>query len=305
MVQLSPGQMTNHIGQITHINFRRIILLMLKQLIFQEFTQIMPVGRQRNQKLMASIMAITASLVVLFPVKGSANNTPETAPPELRNLILQIDEAASARNLPGVMDFYNVNFTHSDGLTYSTVESTVRDLWRRYPNISYRTKLLSWSTEGTQIIAETVTEISGIENTDNRQLTLTATVRSRQRYENQKLIRQDILAERIEINSGANPPKLKINLPEEVRVGERYTFDAIVEEPLGDEQLLGAALEEPVRVDKYLNPSSLDLELLSAGGIFKVGQAPRVPDNRWISAVVVRHDGITAISQRLRVVGRS
>lgn len=253
---------------------------------------------------MASIVAISASLVVLSPEKGSASNTPDTAPMELRNLILQIDAAASARNLDGVMGFYNVNFTHSDGLTYSTLENTIRQLWQQYPNISYHTKLLSWSTEGNQIIAETVTEISGVESSDNRQFTMNATVRSSQRYENQKLIRQDILSERIEITSGENPPKLKINLPEEVRVGERYTFDAIVEEPLGEDQLLGAALEEPVRVDKYFNPSKLKLELLSAGGIFKVGRAPRVPDNRWISAVVVRHDGITAISQRLRVVGR-
>lgn len=253
---------------------------------------------------MASIVAISASLVVLFPVKGAANNPPETAPAELRNLILQIDATATARNLAGVMEFYNVNFTHSDGLTYSTVENTIRQLWQRYPNISYHTKLLSWSTDGNQIIAETETEISGVESTDNRQFTLNATVRSSQRYENQKLIRQDILSERIELTSGDNPPKLKINLPEQVRVGERYSFDAIVEEPLGEDQLLGAAIEEPVRVDKYLNPSNMNLDLLSAGGIFKVGQAPRVPDNRWISAVVVRHDGITAISQRLRVVGR-
>ena len=263
----------------------------------------MPYNQNLKMRLIASIVAISASLAVLSPVKVSAN-TPETAPAELRNLILQIDAAASTRNLAGVMEFYHVNFTHSDGLTYSTVENTIRNLWQRYPNITYRTKLLSWTAAENQIIAETLTEISGVENTDNRQFTLNATVRSSQRYENQKLIRQDIISERIEITSGENPPKLKINLPEQVRVGERYTFDAIVEQPLGEDQLLGAALEEPVRVDKYFNPSQMNLELLSAGGIFKVGEAPLTPDNRWISAVIVRHDGIAAISQRLRVVRR-
>ncbi|MEL6322279.1 MAG: nuclear transport factor 2 family protein, partial [Cyanobacteria bacterium J06626_14] len=54
--------------------------------------------------------------------------------------------------------------------------------------------------------------------------------------------------------------------------------------------------------DGYLNPAVITLDLLSAGGLFKVGVAPAEVGDRWISAVVVRDDGITALTRRLQVV---
>jgi hypothetical protein len=93
-------------------------------------------------------------------------------------------------------------------------------------------------------------------------------------------------------------------LPEQVTIGRSYSFDAIVQEPLGDRLLLGAALEEPITPAGYINPAPLDLELLSSGGLFKTGRAPLRPENRWVSAVVIRDDGTTAVTQRMRVVGR-
>jgi len=61
-----------------------------------------------------------------------------------------------------------------------------------------------------------------------------------------------------------------MNLPQQVRVGQQYSFDAIVQEPLGDDYLVGAAIEEPIQADKYFNPTP-ELEL-PAGGLFKVGR---------------------------------
>jgi hypothetical protein len=77
-----------------------------------------------------------------------------------------------------------------------------------------------------------------------------------------------------------------------------------VAEPLGDRVLLGTALEEPVSPDGYLTPATLDLTLLPAGGLFKVGQAPATPESRWVSAIIIREDGITEVTQRLQVVGQ-
>jgi len=93
-----------------------------------------------------------------------------------------------------------------------------------------------------------------------------------------------------------------MNLPQQVRVGQQYSFDAIVQEPLGDDYLVGAAIEEPIQADKYFNPTPVELELLPAGGLFKVGRA-QIPANRWISAVLVRGEGLTIVTQRLPVVG--
>ena len=78
-------------------------------------------------------------------------------------------------------------------------------------------------------------------------------------------------------------------------------FDVIVLQPLGSEVLLGAAIEERTGSDRYLNPSNIKLEGLSAGGIFKLVQAPLLPDNLWYSAIVVRQDGMVLLTQRVRV----
>jgi hypothetical protein len=61
-------------------------------------------------------------------------------------------------------------------------------------------------------------------------------------------------------------------------------------------------LEEPITEKTFFNPSEVELELLNAGGIFKVGKAPATPENRWVSAVLMRQGGIAMVSVRLRVV---
>jgi hypothetical protein len=95
-----------------------------------------------------------------------------------------------------------------------------------------------------------------------------------------------------------------VKLPEQVRVGQEFNFDVIVNEPLGDNLLLGTALEEAIKPDLYSKPTEFDLELLPAGGIFKVGKAPLRPEDRLISAVLIRGDGMIMVTQRLQVVDR-
>jgi hypothetical protein len=97
---------------------------------------------------------------------------------------------------------------------------------------------------------------------------------------------------------------VQVTLPDRVVIGRNYGFDAVVMEPLGDRLLLGAALEETIQASGYLNAVPIDLELLSSGGLFKTGRAPLIPENRWVSAVLIRDDGMTAVTQRMQVVGR-
>jgi hypothetical protein len=87
-----------------------------------------------------------------------------------------------------------------------------------------------------------------------------------------------------------------------VRIGRDYHFDAIVQEPLGEDILLGAALDEQVKPENYFNSSELELELLeSVGGLFKVGEAPFVEREYWISGVLIRADGLAIVTRRLHV----
>ncbi|MBE9004692.1 nuclear transport factor 2 family protein [Fortiea sp. LEGE XX443] len=227
---------------------------------------------------------------------------PQTAPAELNNLLTQIDTSASKGDVKGVIQFYSPNFTSGDGLNRPNLEKALVTLWKQYPQLRYSTKLQSWQSEGNAIIAETVTNISNSPSANANNLAFNATITSRQKIAGGKIVSQDILAERSLITSGNQPPQIDFKLPQQVKVGQQYSFDAIVKEPLGDDFLLGTAIEEPVKAEKYLNPTPVDLQLLTSGGLFKVGRAPATPGNHWISAVIVRGEGMTMVTQRLRVV---
>jgi hypothetical protein len=69
--------------------------------------------------------------------------------------------------------------------------------------------------------------------------------------------------------------------------------------------VLGAVLDEPVRQNRFFDLTELEVEPLAAGGLFKVGRAPAVRDDRWISAVIIRKGGITWVTQRLRILDSS
>jgi hypothetical protein len=256
------------------------------------------------------IMGWTGQALAAVPVaEPPAAPTPAVrpvvaAPAGLTQTLTQIDAAASKGNLPGVMAFYAPQFTNSDGLTYSTFQDALSKFWTRYPGMVYKTEVNSWKAEGSAFVVETTTTITGTQTTPDRPVNLTATLSSRQRFEGQKIVQQEILSERSQVTIGQTPPAVQVNLPQQVTVGRNYAFDVIVTEPLGDRLLLGAALEEPINANGYLNAAPIDLELLSSGGLFKIGRAPLIPENRWVSAVVIRNDGMTAVTQRMQVVGR-
>ncbi|MBW4629873.1 MAG: nuclear transport factor 2 family protein [Brasilonema octagenarum HA4186-MV1] len=236
---------------------------------------------------------------VLAPQPSSAS---QNAPSQVKNLLAQIDAAASQKNIKGVMQFYSPNFVNGDGLTRQNMEKALAAFWQRYPQLKYTTQVESWKSQGNGFVAETVTNITGVPSTRSENAAFNATIRSRQQIAGGKITRQDILAERTQLTSGAKPPKVDFKLPQQVKVGQQFNVDAIVQEPLGDEYLLGTALEEPIKPEKLLTATPVDLELLSSGGIFKVGRAPSVPGSQWVSAVIMRGDGMVMITQRIQVV---
>ncbi|NES84265.1 MAG: nuclear transport factor 2 family protein [Moorea sp. SIO2B7] len=260
--------------------------------------------RTLGKQLFHSPLSCSLSFLLSLSLTAGFGNvvraeSPTTAPPELKEIIEEIENASNNRDLKELMQFYSREYTNSDGLTHSALSDALKAMWRRYYRLKYRTELLSWERVGEQLVAETVTSIRGIKREQGRLIRLNSTIRSRQYFQNQKLVRQEILAERNKLTSGKNPPQVEVKLPEKVRVGEQFNFDVIVKQPLGDDLLLGTAMEEKTSGDLYLNPSTLELDLLAAGGIFKLVKAPLIADNRWFSAILVREDGITLITQRV------
>jgi hypothetical protein len=257
----------------------------------------------KNRLFSLSLGLLTLALVTVSDRTFAA--PPATAPPQLQDMLVQIDAAANKKDIKAVMQFYSPNFAHKDGLTYQELEKALTGLWKQYPQIKYQTQLQSWQAQGNGIVAETVTNITGSQTQDNRNLALKATIRTRQRYENQKIVSQEVLSERSQLSTGTKPPTLEIKLPQSVKSGQQYNFDTIVQEPLKDDYLLGAAVEEPVEAGQYFNPTQVQLELLPAGGLFKIGRIPAGTGDRWLSAVIVRGDGLTQVTQRLHVLGGS
>jgi hypothetical protein len=258
-------------------------------------------NQQKSMKTSRHLLLMVSTLCLVSAVHSAQASTPQEAPAELKNLLTQMDTAASKGDVKTVMGFYSPNFTHGDGLTRPNMEKALTSLWKRYPTLRYTTQLESWNTQGNTIIANTITQISGLASANNNNLSLNATIKSRQQISGTKILRQDILSERTQLSSGTKPPKLEIKLPEQVKTGQQYSFDAIVQEPLGEDYLLGAALDEPIQPEKYLSPTSVNLELLSAGGLFKIGRAPVKPGSQWVSAVIMRGDGITMVTQRMEI----
>jgi hypothetical protein len=267
-------------------------------------TKIIPLLMKRNKTLTVSISLISSLLAIGLSSTWQLAQAGQTgnAPATLTNLLTQIDNAANQGNVNGVMKFYSPTFTHGDGLNRKAMEQALTGLWKRYPKLRYTTKLESWKSEGNTIIADTVTTISGLPASGNNNLTLYSTIKSRQKVTGSKIVQQDILSERTQLTSGSKPPQVEIKLPQQVKVGEKYSFDAIVKEPLGEDFLLGTAIEEPIQGNKLLNPTIANLEFLNSGGLFKIGRAPTTPGPQWISAVIRRGEDMTIITQRLQVV---
>lgn len=258
----------------------------------------------RSRSFVFLLLASLATAVSVTVVKAPAQAQGSAAPVAVVNLIKEVDAAANSQKAETIIEFLSPNFTHSDGLNRQSLQESLTSLWKRYPNLKYHTELKSWKRQGKAIVAETVTHITGTKQEGDREYKLTSHITSRQQIEDQKIVRQDVLDERSQITSGSNPPTVKVIVPAQVRGGQEFNFDAIVQEPLEDDLLLGAALEEPIKPEGFLKVTTANLEPLNSGGLFKVGRAPRNTEQHWLSAVVVRHDGITIVTQRLKIQGR-
>ncbi|MEM1168333.1 MAG: nuclear transport factor 2 family protein [Cyanobacteria bacterium P01_H01_bin.35] len=278
--------------------------MIISQIPFRRQSKFFTKFKQLSTTLSGSLLlGLTVFSGVVFSPNFTLAQGSYQTPEELTNLLKKIDRAASRQDLEDVMDFYSNDFTNSDGLNRESLEAALANFWQLYKSVKYRTKVKSWETDGDAIVAETITYITGVQEMKDRDITLKSTITSKQRYENKKIVEQEILAEQNQLTSGKKPPIVNINLPSEVEVGEKYNFDVIVEEPLGEQIMLGTALAEPINEDSYnFETANFKLDVLSSGGIFKIGEAPENSDDQWLSAILMRKGGITISTYRLRVI---
>jgi hypothetical protein len=65
---------------------------------------------------------------------------------------------------------------------------------------------------------------------------------------------------------------------------------------------MGTTIEQPVSAASYGKTPTYKLELLSAGGLFKVARAPGKSGDYWLSTIFIRPSGMSTLTQRVRVV---
>jgi hypothetical protein len=224
-----------------------------------------------------------------------------TVAPELQSILSDIDRAASAKD-PSLLQRFAPDFRSADGLSRDELGRSLAQFWQNFDRVSYQTTVDKLDRDRDGWTIETLTEITATkDSTSLGPAKLTAQVRARQIIRNGVIVRQELLSERTTTQWGSKPPSVRVRLPERVRPGETYSFDAIVQDPLGDTLLAGGAIDAPVRPESYTVPQDAALEPISAGGLFKLGRAPSSPGSRWISAVLVGPEGMTWVTQRLDV----
>jgi hypothetical protein len=225
-------------------------------------------------------------------------------PAAVVELVNRIDRAANAKQVAGVTENFSSGYT-VDGMDLSEWQKSLGSFWKRYPNLRYRTTIQSWKAEGNGGTLETLTQIEGTGTVNGKSTKLSAQIQSRQRIANGKIIQQEIINEKIVATSGAKPPTVELKIPERIRTNAEYSIDAIVQEPLGDDVMMGTLTERAVSGSAYARPDSFNLELLSTGGLFKSAKAPGRSGDYWLSAIFVRPDGMTTVTQRIHVLRRS
>jgi hypothetical protein len=247
------------------------------------------------------ILALSIGCQQAVMVSARAENSLLSAPAAVKTILTKIDVAANGRKLPELLRYYSPNFTTSDGLNKTAWQQSLGQFWQSYSNLSYTTTLDSWQAEGNTYIATTTTKITGIQKIDARTLNLRSTIQSRQKIVGGQIVQQQVLQERTQISSGAKPPTIEINLPDKLQTNAEYSLDAIVTEPLGEDVLMGATLEQPVSAQGYTQLANYKLELLAAGGLFKIARAPGKSGDYWLSTVFIRPAGMTTLTQRIHV----
>jgi hypothetical protein len=292
--------------------------------------------------LCLGLMSAIAPAQAVQPLKPAAapelpKPTPQTNPQfqAVQERLLRIDAAANSKDIQALMTFYSQEFTNSDGFTRQTLQKAIGQLWQQYPMLTYRTELLEiLPSQGRGIEIETITYATAKTEIQGRLTDLSFMVKSRQRWEEDKLIQQTVLSEQNRVSFGDQPPTIQVRLPDSVKVGQKYTYEAIMQEPIApDDYILGDILEETISPASYLSTAKVQFEVpsiaeilndriaepatssppastlrrfrlrkLRTGGFFKIAQAPKSADDQWLSVVLVRPSGgMTLISQRLQV----
>jgi len=100
------------------------------------------------------------------------------------------------------------------------------------------------------------------------------------------------------IRNDMNKIDISIAIPDKVLTGAKYDIDVIVNEPLGESIIAGNIREHS---ESNILPSSIDLEPLASGGIFKVTRAPIKPGIQIWSGMIAHPKGLISFTKTVNI----
>jgi hypothetical protein len=230
---------------------------------------------------------------------------------EFQDLVQQMDQQASEKNMQGVLGFYGKDFKSEDGLNREATAKALESLWKSLEKPQYKTEVLSVTGEGNRALVKAKTSLAGSLKQGDASFALTGETETLSRFERLgsnnawQLVKQEVLAERSMLTSGKEPPKVSLSLPSKVAAGSTYTVEAVLDKSLRDSPALGGINQTPLTASAIPNVGSVNLNLLSSGGIFASNKAPKSPQDQAVSLGFVNTTGITFITQRVKVTAKS
>ena len=251
-------------------------------------------------RIVIAALVVGCQPATILPAR--ADSSMLTAPTALKTMLSNIDAAATGRKLTELLRYYSPNFSPSDGLNKTAWQQSLGQFWQNHSNLTYTTTLEGWQAVENGYTANTVTKITGVQKIDGRVTNLRSSIASRQKIVGGQIVQQQILQERTLLSSGSKPPTIELNLPTQLQSNAEYSLEAIVTEPLGEDVLMGATIEQQVSAQAYAQAPKYKLELLTAGGLFKIARAPGKSGDYWFSTIFIRPAGMTTLTQRVRVV---
>jgi len=229
---------------------------------------------------------------------------------EFQDLVQQMDQQASEKNMQGVLEFYRKDFKSGDGLNREATAKALESLWKNLEKPQYKTEVLSATGEGNRALVKAKTSLVGSLKEGDTSFALTGETETLSRFERLgpnnawQLVKQEVLAERSMLTSGKEPPKVSLSLPTKVAAGSTYTVEAVLDKSLRDSPALGGINQTPLTASVIPNVGSVNLNLLSSGGIFASNKAPKSPQDQAVSLRFVNTTGTTFITQRVKVTAK-
>jgi hypothetical protein len=241
---------------------------------------------------------------LLAPVAQAASRE------EFQDLAQRIDQQASEKNVQGVLEFYRKDFKSADGLNRQATATALESLWKNLEKPQYKTEVLSVTGEGNRAVVRAKTALAGILNQGDNSFTLTGETETSTRFERSdsksswQLVKQEVLAERSMLTSGKEPPQVSLKVPNQVAPGRTYMVEAVLDKSLRDSPALGGINQTPLTASVIPKIGSVNLNLLSSGGIFASNKAPKSAQDQAVSLGFVNTTGTTFITQRVKVTAK-